>query len=73
MASFVLVVALTAFLGGVTTAIFLMLCIGIRKGDRPERIVGTRNTPFESSTRSVIGSGTWPNTPVYRADRKKTD
>ena len=73
MVSFVLVVALIAFLGGAATAVFLMVCIGIRKGDRPERITGTRNTPLDSSTRGVIGSGTWPNTPVYRADRKKTD
>jgi hypothetical protein len=70
MTSLVIVVALTAFLVGVATAVFLMLCIGIRKGDRPERIVGTRNTGLDSSTRSVIGSGTWPSVPVYRADRK---
>ena len=70
MASFVLVVALVAFLGGIATAVFLMLFIGIRKGDRPERIVGTRNSPLGSCTRSVIGSGTWPNVPVYRADRE---
>jgi hypothetical protein len=73
MASFVLVVALIAFLGGAATAVFLMVCIGIRKGDRPERITGTRNTPLDSSTRSLIGSGTWPNSPIYRPDRKKTD
>ena len=70
MASFVLVVALIAFLGGVATAVFLMLCIGIRKGDCPERIAGTRNPPFDSCTRSVIGSGTWPNVPVYRPSRE---
>ena len=70
MASFVLVVALIAFLGGAATAVFLMVCIGIRKGDRPERIVGTRNSPLDSLTRSVIGSGTWPNVPVYPADRE---
>jgi len=70
MAAFVLVVALTAFLVGVATAVFLMLSIGIRKGDRPERIVGTRDTPLDSRTRSVLGSGTWPNVPVYRADRE---
>ena len=70
MTSLVLIVALIAFLTGATTAAFLMVFIGIRKGDRPERITGTRNSPLDSRTRSVIGSGTWPNVPVYRADRK---
>jgi hypothetical protein len=37
MASLVLVVVLIAFLAGVTAAVFLMLFIGIRKGDRPGR------------------------------------
>jgi hypothetical protein len=70
MASLVLVVALIAFLAGVTAAVFLMLFIGIRKGDRPERVTGPRNSPLDRCTRSLIGSGTWPNEPVYRADRK---
>ena len=35
MASFVLVIAITAFLAGGATGIFVMLVIGIRKGDRP--------------------------------------
>jgi hypothetical protein len=58
MASIVLVVAIVAFSAGVTTAVFLMLFIGIRKGDRPERITGTRNSMLDSCTRSVLGSGT---------------
>jgi len=71
MASFVLVVALIAFLSGAAAAVFLMLCTGIRKGDRPERITGTRNTPLDSSTRRFIGSGTWPNAPVYHAGHQE--
>jgi hypothetical protein len=70
MASLVLVVALIAFSAGVATAVFLMLFIGIRKGDRPERITGTRKSPIDNCTRSVLGSGTWPNVPVYRGGRK---
>ena len=69
MISLVLVVALTAFLGGAAAAVFLMLFIGIRKGDRPERITGIRNA-LDSTTRSVIGSGTWPEVPVYRPGQK---
>lgn len=70
MASLVLVVALTAFAAGATAAVFLMLFIGIRKGDRPERITGTRNSPLDACTRSVLGSGTWPDVPVYPAGRE---
>ena len=70
MTSLMLVVALIAFLAGVTAAVFLMLFIGIRKGDRPERILGTRNAPLGTCARSVLGSRTWPDVPVYRPDRE---
>lgn len=70
MASFLLVVALIAFLAGAVTAVFLMLFIGIRKGDRPERIRGARNSPLDTCARSTLGSGTWPNVPLYRSDHK---
>ena len=69
-ASLVLVVALVAFLTGAATAVFLMLFIAIRKGDRPERILGNQGSRLDSCARSVLGSGTWPNVPVYRDDRK---
>lgn len=45
MTSLLLVVALIAFLSGATSAVFLMLFIGIRKGDRPERVQGSRKAP----------------------------
>jgi hypothetical protein len=70
MASFVLVVALVAFLAGAAAAVFLMLFISIRKGDRPERILGNQGARLDICTRSVLGSGTWPNVPVYRGDRE---
>ena len=68
MTSLMLVVALIAFLAGVMAAVFLMLFIGIRKGDRPEHILGTRNSPFDACARGVLGSGTWPDMPVYGPD-----
>ena len=69
-ASLVLVVALVAFLAGAAATAFLMLFIAIRKGDRPERILGSRNSRLDTCARSVLGSGTWPNVPVYRDDRE---
>ena len=69
MAFLVLVIALTAFLAGAATAVFFMLVTGIRKGDRPERILEPRSSPLDACTRSVTGSGTWPNVPAYRGNR----
>ena len=70
MTSLMLVVALITFLAGATAAVFLMLFIGIRKGDRPERVLGTRNTSLDACTRNALGSRTWPNVPVYRPGRE---
>jgi hypothetical protein len=70
MISLMLVVALVCFLAGITTAVFFMLFIAIRKGDRPERILGARNSRIDSCARSVLRSGTWPNVPVYRDGRE---
>ena len=66
MISLVLMVAVVAFMAGAATSVFIMLFIGIRRGDRPERILGDGNTPLDASTRAVVGSRTWPNVPVYR-------
>ena len=70
MTSLMLVVALIAFLAGATVTVFLMLFIGIRKGDRPERILGARIAPLDACTRSALGSRTWPDVPVYRPGRE---
>jgi hypothetical protein len=69
MASLILV-ALVAFLAGAAAAVFLMLSIAIRKGDRPERILGSQDTRLGSCARSTLASGTWPNEPVYRDGRQ---
>lgn len=69
MAALMVVIALAAFLAGAAAAVFFMLVTGIRKGDRPERILQVPGSPLDACTRSVLGSGTWPNLPVYRSDR----
>jgi hypothetical protein len=61
MTSLMLVIAATAFLSGAAAAVFLMIVIGIRKADRPRRQSGTQNTPLDVATRTMLGTGTWPN------------
>lgn len=69
MITYVLVIAATAFLAGALTAAFAVFFIGIRKGDRPERILGPRSSSLDTCTRAILRTGAWPNVPVYRSDR----
>jgi hypothetical protein len=71
MASYALVIAVTAFLAGAATAVFVMLVIGIRKADRPHRRAAERNTPLDAATRSMLRANTWPNNPVVHGDREQ--
>ena len=70
MISLIFVIALAAFLAGAATAVFLMLVVGIRKNDRPDRILQPQPKagPLDACARSVLGGRTWPDVPVYRAD-----
>jgi hypothetical protein len=70
MASFVLVIAITAFLAGGAVGIFVMLVIGIRKGDRPRRGPAAR-TPLDAATRAMLRANTWPNNPVVHGECKE--
>jgi hypothetical protein len=65
-----LVMTLVAYLSGAASAVFLMTVISIRRGDRPERILDSASAQSETSTRRQR-SGTWPDVPVYRADRDR--
>ena len=66
-----LVIALVAYLSGAASAAFLMIVIGIRRGDRPERILDSASNQPETSARRFLHSGTWPDAPVYRPDRDR--
>jgi hypothetical protein len=66
-----LVIALVAYLSGAASAVFLMVVIGIRRGDRPERIIDSASSQPEAGARRLLHSGTWPDAPVYRADRDR--
>lgn len=70
MAAWMLVIALVAFLSGAAAAVFFMLVAGIRKGDRPERILNPGSSRLNATTRSVLGSRAWPDVPVYRDDHE---
>ena len=72
MASLMLVIAVTAFLSGAATAVFVMLVIGIRKADRPRSLPGARSTPLDAVTRTTLGAGTWPNGSAL-GDKKPSD
>jgi hypothetical protein len=63
-----LVITVVAYLAGVASAVFLVTVVGIRRGDRPERILNADSSRSEACARSVLGSGTWPDIPVYRED-----
>jgi hypothetical protein len=71
MASYALVIAITAFLAGAATAAFIMLVVGIRKADHPERGPIGRSTPMDAATRSILHANTWPNNPVVHGDREE--
>ena len=66
-----LVIALVAYLSGAASAAFLMVVIGIRRGDRPERILDSASSQPETSARRLLDSGTWPDAPVYRPDHDR--
>ena len=61
-----LVIAAVAFLAGAASAFFLATTIGIRKNDRPERILNAGSNWSQDCSRQVLDSGTWPDIPVYR-------
>ena len=71
MASYALVIAITASLTGAATAVFIMLVVGIRKADHPHRRPIGRSTPMDAATRSILRANTWPNNPVVHGDREE--
>lgn len=61
-----LVIAAVAYLAGAASGSFLMVVIGIRRGDRPERITGTSFRTSVDCAQRVLQTGSWPDVPVYR-------
>ena len=71
MTSLGLVLVVTAFLSGVASAVFVMVVVGIRQGDRPWHLDGGRDTATGAATRAMLGAGTWPNVPVAFDNREE--
>jgi len=65
-----LVITAVAYLAGAASAVFLVAVIGIRKGDRPERILNAGSQWSESCSRRILNSRTWPCIPVYHPGRE---
>jgi hypothetical protein len=72
MTSVSLVIAVTSFLSGAAAAVFTMLVIGIRKGDRPWHLHPARSTPLDAVTRGMLRTGSWPHTPVAFGGQEDT-
>jgi hypothetical protein len=64
MASLMLVIAVTAFLSGAVSAVFVLLVIGIRKADRLRSPRNVGGTALDAVTRTTLGAGSWPNGPA---------
>ena len=57
MAFFATVIAIAAFLSLSAAVVFVMLVIGIRKGDRARHLSESPDTALDALTRSFLGVG----------------
>jgi hypothetical protein len=52
------IIAIAAFLSFAVTVVFVMLVIGIRRGDRARHLSDAPGTALDALTRSFLGVGT---------------
>jgi hypothetical protein len=52
------IIAIAAFLSLIVAVVFVMLVIGIHKGDRGQHLSDTPGTALDAFTRSFLGVGT---------------
>ena len=71
MTSLDLVLMVTAFLSGAALAVFVVIVVGIRQGDRPWHLHDVRDTAAGTVTRAMLGTRTWPNVPVAFDNREE--
>jgi hypothetical protein len=58
MAFSMCIIAIAAFLSVAVIVVFVLLVIGIHKGDRARHLSDTPDTALDALTRSVLGVGT---------------
>ena len=66
MAFYACIIAIAAFLSVIAAVVFVMLVIGIRKGDRARHLSEAPESVLDALTRSFLGVG------VRRGDHEKT-
>ncbi len=59
------VIAIAAFLSVIAAVVFVMLVIGIRKGDRAGRLSDAPDSALDALTRSFLGAG------IHRSDHEE--
>ena len=52
------IIAIAAFLSVIAVVVFILLVIGIRKGDRARHLSDAPDTALDALTRSFLGVGT---------------
>ena len=52
------IIAIAAFLSVIAAVVFIMLVIGIRKGDRARHLSDAPDTALDALTRNFLGVGT---------------
>jgi hypothetical protein len=65
MAFFTTIIVIAAFLSVSAAAVFVLLVIGIRRGDRARHLSDAPDTALDALTRSFLGVG------VRRSDREE--
>lgn len=58
------ILVLAGFLSGVVAGVFVVLVIGIRRGDRAHHLADGPGTPLDALTRSVLGVGVRTSCPA---------
>jgi hypothetical protein len=66
MAFYECIIAIAAFLAVIAAVVFIILVIGIRKGDRARHLSDAPDTAVDALTRSFLGVG------VRRSDHEET-
>ena len=65
------ILVLTLFLSGAVAGVFVLLVIGIRRGDRVHRLTDEPGTHLDAFTRSVLGVGVRTGCPAENSSAEE--